>query len=168
MNNRQTLADRLAGQRLARQARLRTLVTRPPRGLRPTGILLCTAGMFLLFSSLVLAGRVIHPPAPTQPKAVPVFNGHPAAVLIVVTATHAPLESVDVRRVCTRTQAGRLHVRFEPGEGSDVRGYLAEGESVWLDEQSAPQSLRDGSQWLRLAAPVAGWVNARYVCTTER
>lgn len=168
MNNRQTLAARLAGQRLARQARLRRLVTRPPRRLNPLGVFLCAAGLCLLFASLALAGRGWHAPAPTQTHPAPANAGHPAARLVVVTATHAPLESVDLRRVCTHTPAGRLHVRFEPGERSEVRGYLAEGETIWLDDQSVPQSLRDGSQWLHLAAPVAGWVNARYVCTTER
>jgi hypothetical protein len=52
-------------------------------------------------------------------------------------------------------------VRFAAGEGSEVRGYLAEGETVQFTTDS--QTIR-GELWLRLSAPIAGWVNAHYLC----
>ena len=44
----------------------------------------------------------------------------------IPTETEAPLLS----QVCTDVPDGQLHVRLAPGEGSAVRGYLAEGETV--------------------------------------
>ncbi len=70
-------------------------------------------------------------------------------------------------KVCTNIPDGRLHVRFTAGDGSEVRGYLAEGESVQVVLDSAgkldSQTIKD-NLWLRISFPIAGWVNARYVC----
>ena len=67
-------------------------------------------------------------------------------------------------KVCTDIPDGRLHVRFTAGEGSEVRGYLAEGEAV----QIAPDTQMIRSEaWQRILSPVAGWVNARYLCKSE-
>ena len=64
-------------------------------------------------------------------------------------------------KVCTNIVGGKLHVRFEPGNRSDVRGYLAEGEIVTIGEEREEQ---DGSLWIELSAPIEGWVNANYLC----
>jgi hypothetical protein len=45
-------------------------------------------------------------------------------------------------KVCTNIVGGKLHVRYEPGNNSDVRGYLAEGEIVFVGEK---REERDGS-----------------------
>jgi hypothetical protein len=70
-------------------------------------------------------------------------------------------------KVCTNIPDGRLHVRFTAGDGSEVRGYLAEGESVQVALDPADkldsQTIKD-NLWLHISFPVAGWVNARYVC----
>ena len=73
-------------------------------------------------------------------------------------------------RVCTDIPDGRLHVRFSSGDGSEVRGYLAEGEAVQiaLDPAGAPDSQTIRSElWLNILSPVEGWVNARYLCKSE-
>ena len=42
-------------------------------------------------------------------------------------------------KVCTDIPDGRLHVRFAAGDGSEVRGYLTEGETVQLRLDSDDQ-----------------------------
>ena len=63
--------------------------------------------------------------------------------------------------VCTSVEGGKLHVRVAAGDGSDVRGYLLDGERVVLDEGN--QNI-EGSQWQKLSSPIEGWVNAKYLC----
>lgn len=68
------------------------------------------------------------------------------------------------RTVCTNIPNGQLHVRFEPGEGSNVRGYLLEGETVILTDE---QVEREGSTWQRISHPIEGWVNTTYLCEKQ-
>ena len=68
--------------------------------------------------------------------------------------------------VCTDIPDGRLHVRFAAGDGSEVRGYLVEGETVQL-APSLDGKMIQGELWLPIVSPVAGWVNARYLCKLE-
>lgn len=71
-------------------------------------------------------------------------------------------EEALTRTVCTNIPNGQLHVRFEPGEGSSVRGYLLEGETVILTDE---QVEREGSTWQRISHPIEGWVNEKYLCS---
>ena len=66
--------------------------------------------------------------------------------------------------VCTGMASGKLHVRVAPGDSSDVRGYLLDGETVILDDES--QTIGE-SQWQKLSSPIIGWVNAKYLCVIE-
>ena len=68
--------------------------------------------------------------------------------------------------VCTDIPNGRLHVRFVAGEKSEVRGYLAEGETVQVAIDPNREMIQ-GDLWLRISSPIAGWVNARYLCKSE-
>ncbi len=68
--------------------------------------------------------------------------------------------------VCTDIPDGRLHVRFAAGEDSEVRGYLAESETVQLAIDSDNEVIQ-GELWLRISSPVAGWVNARFLCKSN-
>ena len=73
-------------------------------------------------------------------------------------------------KVCTNIPDGRLHVRFTPGEGSEVRGYLAEGETVQIvlvSGQTATQTIQD-EQWIKLLSPVEGWSNKIYICEIQK
>ncbi len=70
-------------------------------------------------------------------------------------------------QVCTDIPNGRLHVRFTAGEGSEVRGYLIEGDTVQVSPNPDGGMIQDG-EWLHITSPVAGWVNARYVCQQEK
>jgi len=68
--------------------------------------------------------------------------------------------------VCTDIPDGRLHVRFAAGDGSEVRGYLTEGETIQVAIDSEDKVIQD-EVWKRISFPVAGWVNARYLCKSE-
>jgi hypothetical protein len=67
--------------------------------------------------------------------------------------------------VCTNIPNGKLHVRFDPGDQSEVRGYLTDGESVIL---SGEQKELEKGLWVKLSRPVEGWVNATYLCKAEQ
>ena len=81
-------------------------------------------------------------------------------------ATTAPAAPVAMQ-ICTHIPNGRLHVRFAAGDGSEVRGYLAEGEIVQLAPTPSDKTI-PGEVWLPIAYPIAGWVNARFVCKPEK
>ena len=89
-------------------------------------------------------------PSPTVETAVHTVPAH--------TATPTPL------RVCPDIPDGRLHVRFAAGDGSEVRGYLAEGESVL---PTANTETLKGETWQQISSPIAGLVNTRYLCPSE-
>ncbi len=98
------------------------------------------------------------------------------AVSAAITASHStssPLISSTVpatpvaMQICTHIPNGRLHVRFAAGDGSEVRGYLAEGETVQLAPATDGKTLQ-GELWLPISYPIAGWINARFVCTQEK
>ncbi len=102
----------------------------------------------------------------TTPKIEATITTSPSSTNITSTLMATPVAI----RVCTNIPDGRLHVRFSVGDGSEVRGYLAEGESVQiaLDPAGAPDSQTIRSElWLHILSPVAGWVNARYLCKSE-
>ena len=69
-------------------------------------------------------------------------------------------------KVCTDIPDGRLHVRFAAGDGSEVRGYLTEGETIQVAIDLEDEMIQ-GEVWKRISFPVAGWVNARYLCKSE-
>jgi hypothetical protein len=94
------------------------------------------------------------------------FSASPSASASTNT-TSTSLATPAARLVCTGIPGGRLHVRFAAGDGSEVRGYLAEGETVQVAIGSDEETLQ-GNQWLRISFPIAGWVNARYLCKSEQ
>lgn len=61
-------------------------------------------------------------------------------------------------------------MRFTAGNGGEVRGYLTEGEPVQVALDPAgeleSQIIKD-NLWIRISFPVAGWVNAHYICELE-
>jgi hypothetical protein len=80
----------------------------------------------------------------------------------VATAVMTPrVEPVETITVCTNIPGGKLNVRFSAGEKSDVRGYLAEGETVTL---SGDRKVLDKNTWVKLKSPIEGWVNEIYLC----
>jgi len=80
-----------------------------------------------------------------------------ATLPITATTDHENKSTI----VCTNIPGGKLHVRFEAGDKSDVRGYLAEGEKVTISKDRQEQ---DGNLWVKLSRPIEGWANAKFLC----
>lgn len=163
MTKRAQLEEILAAQRARR--------TRPPapllreRGRDLFGALAVITILVASAAAMFFAVKMTTPKtegtatATTSPSASP-----PASTSTTFMATPVAM------KVCTDIPDGRLHVRFAAGDGSEVRGYLAEGEPVQValtsDGELDLQMIRS-ELWLRILSPVAGWVNARYLCKSE-
>ena len=159
MNTRKQLEEILAAQRTQR-------VHSPVILLRKRGRDLMSALVVMLI--LVASGAAMFFAVNmTTPKADATTTASPSATQLP-NATATPLMATPVAmRVCTDIPLGRLHVRFAAGEGSEVRGYLAESEMVQLELEPAGEVIQ-GETWLRISSPVAGWVNARYLCDLDQ
>ncbi len=88
----------------------------------------------------------------------------PSASITTSTTSPTIMATPVAMMVCTDIPDGRLHVRFAAGDGSEVRGYLTESETVLLASET--ETLQ-GEVWEQITSPVAGWVNARYLCKSE-
>ncbi len=93
------------------------------------------------------------------------FSASPSAS-VSTSATPTIMATPVAMMVCTDIPDGRLHVRFAAGDGSEVRGYLTEGETIQVAIDSEDEVIQD-EVWKRISFPVAGWVNARYLCKSE-
>ena len=130
------------------------------KGLAMVGVLFILLGLGLIFLTLAALVR-ISPSAmpPTQaasPLEIPSATIRPTYPL----PPPQPSPTPSTRVVCV--SIGWVHVRFGPGDDQPVRGYLTEGETVILDSDQG------NGDWMRLSSPVAGWVDARYLCETEK
>ena len=96
-------------------------------------------------------------PAPASLREV----SSPVSVAVTNPATVAVELVEPTATVCTNIPGGKLHVRFEVGDKSDVRGYLSEGETVTISEE---RQEFDGNLWVKLAHPIEGCVNSKYLC----
>ena len=97
----------------------------------------------------------------------PAQTQQPSLTSPVISVEPSPISAstqVLTLKVCTNIVGGKLHVRFEAGNNSDVRGYLAEGEIGTAGEK---REELDGSLWIELSDPIEGWVNAGYLCPTN-
>ena len=113
-----------------------------------------------VFFALQLTTLKAEATATTSPSASPSASASPTIMATPV-----------AMMVCTDIPDGRLHVRFAAGDGSEVRGYLTEGESVQV--ALAPVGELDsqiikGNLWLHITSPIAGWVNAVYICEVQK
>jgi len=96
-------------------------------------------------------------PTSSPTLATPTIVSVTATLSITSTTDHMNKSTI----VCTNIPGGKLNVRFEAGDKSDVRGYLVEGEIVTLSEDYKDL---DGNLWVKLSRPVEGWVNAEFLC----
>jgi len=156
MKSRAELEEILAAQRVRRRSA-------PPlrrRGRDLAGalavILILTASAAAMFFAAQLTTPKTEGTATASPSASPSAYGTSAFTTVPATPV--------VMQVCTDIPDGRLHVRFAAGNGSEVRGYLAEGEAVQLALESKKIQ---GEVWQRITSPIAGWVSARYLCKQE-
>jgi hypothetical protein len=159
MTTRKQLEETLAAQR-ARRSR----ILPPIRPLRKNGGGLAGARMMLVIVA-ASGAAMFFALGITTPEAGTAITASPSASSLL-TPTTVPATPV-TKQVCTHIPNGRLHVRFAAGEGSEVRGYLAEGETIQLAPATDGRTLQ-GELWLPISYPIAGWVNARFVCTQEK
>jgi len=94
------------------------------------------------------------------PTFVPSQETPSPTAIFTLTASPSPI-TVTTVTVCTNIPGGKLNVRFAPGDKSEVRGYLAEGEIVQLGEE---QKDLDVTTWVKLSSPIEGWVNQKFLC----
>lgn len=158
---------RVAAQR-ARTLRLRSPA--PPlreRGRHLVGVLAVIAILVASGAAMFFAVNITTPKTDVTATVSPSLSpsASPSA------STSIPIIATPVAMmVCTDITDGRLHVRFAAGRGSEVRGYLTEGEAVQIalasDDELNSQMIQS-DLWLRISSPIAGWVNARYLCKSE-
>jgi hypothetical protein len=163
MISRAQLEEQLAQQRARRKSTKRPT---PRKGSKLVSVLVVLA---ILFSSGAAFEYIVR--APASDAITPVVVVTETILPSVSPSKRIPPASVTspipaIMQVCTNIPQGRLHVRFAAGEGSDVRGYLAEGEEVQIAiaNSTVESQTIQGELWLRLLSPVAGWVNAHYLC----
>ena len=144
MSNRQAIEACFTEQRKKREAalvKLQVALSAKQRMKHPSpfALLFLVLALFIVGTALALPEfEQMARPSMDLPE---LFDA-PTTVLVVVTAignvatpelafdlptvTTAP----DLRHVCTGVPGGHLHVRLTPGQGSEVRGYLIDGETV--------------------------------------
>ena len=147
----------------ARRNASRKLVASPRRknkGQAVMGVLFILLGLGLIFLTLAALVRLSPSVMPPTQAASPLEI--PSATIRPATATPPPQPSPTLSSRVVCFSIGWVHVRFGPGDDQPVRGYLAEGETVVLDSDQG------NGDWMRLSSPVAGWVDARYLCETEK
>jgi hypothetical protein len=155
MTTRKQLEEILAIQRAQRAHSPTTLLRKRLRNLFSVlaVIVILIASGTALFFAVQLTTPKTDATAVASPSAFPV----PSTTSTTIMATPVAM------MVCTDIPNGRLHVRFAAGEGSEVRGYLAEGETVQLALEPNNQMIQS-ELWQRISSPIAGWVNVRYLC----
>jgi hypothetical protein len=167
MTTRTQLEETLAAQR-TRRNRNRPLVAHHKKGRGLISALMVIAVIAASGTAMYLAVTLTAPNMDARATTSPSVNA-PTGIAIypAVSMSPAATDAAVIMQVCTDVPNGRLHVRFAAGEGSEVRGYLIEGETVQVSRNSDGRMIQDG-QWLHISSPVAGWVNARYVCKQEQ
>ncbi len=91
------------------------------------------------------------------------------APALTETASSIPPAGSFTAHVCTNVPNGFLSIRAQPGEGTAVNAWLAEGQQAQLAVKNGvilAITLGDGSVWNQLEKP-DGWANARYLCGVE-
>lgn len=78
-------------------------------------------------------------------------------LLLLVTLACARIGPAPTWMVCTGLPDGFLYVRYSPRADGPIRGVLPEAAHV------VPTGQRSGD-WLLLRAPLAGWVDAKFIC----
>ena len=158
MTTRAQLEEILAAQRAQRTHSPATLLRKRGRDL--VSVLAVIVILIASGAAMFFAVQLTTPKTDATAVAPPSASPAPSATSTTIMVTPVAM------MVCTDIPNGRLHVRFAAGEGSEVRGYLAEGETVQLALEPNNQMIQ-AELWQRISAPIAGWVNARYLCKSE-
>jgi hypothetical protein len=129
-------------------------------------ILMITA--LLLFSSLactLTAHMTSSPELPTEEPFATIESTTTATIPATEMQFPSPTKTPSYQSgtVCFdgNLDSGNLRVRACPGLACKEVGLLTDGDSVSTNNEYQET---DGSTWLRLLAPIEGWVNGRYIC----
>jgi len=156
MTTRKQLEEILAAQRAQRTHSPATRkIGRDLLSVLAVIVILIASGAAMFF-----AVQLTTPKTDATAVALPSASPAPSATSTTIMVTPVAM------MVCTDIPNGRLHVRFAAGEGNEVRGYLAEGETVQFALEPAGEVIK-GALWQYISSPIAGWVNARYLCKSE-
>ena len=151
------LKSTLALQRARRTSLRKSTISTLPRRSRKGWV-----GVVVVFG-LALLGlmRLRSIPVSSAPALSQTVTIFPSATFepIVSMAIPSPSLTPVTRIVCA--SVGWVHVRFAPGDDQPVRGYLTEGETVFLDSEQSTD------MWAHLSFPISGWVDARFLCEAE-
>ena len=158
MTTRAQLEEILAAQRAQRTHSPATLLRKRGRDL--VSVLAVIVILIASGAAMFFAVQLTTPKTDATAVAPPSASPAPSATSTTIMVTPVAM------MVCTDIPNGRLNVRFAAGEGSEVRGYLAEGETVQLALEPAGEVIQ-GELWQYISSPIAGWVNARYLCKSE-
>jgi len=158
MTTRAQLEEILAAQRAQRTHSPATLLRKRGRDL--VSVLAVIVILIASGAAMFFAVQLTTPKTDATAVAPPSASPAPSATSTTIMVTPVAM------MVCTDIPNGRLHVRFAAGEGSEVRGYLAEGETVQLAIEPAGEVIQ-AELWQYISSPIAGWVNARYLCKSE-
>ncbi len=154
MKSRAELEELLAAQRAQRRSV-------PPSRRRGRNLL----GVFAVVFILLASGAAMYFAVQlTTPELTSTATASSSPVSSITNTLTTLMATPIVMRVCTDIPDGRLHVRFAVGDGSEVRGYLTENETVL--PTSNTETVK-GEIWQQITSPIAGWVNARYLCPSE-
>jgi hypothetical protein len=152
------LKSTLALQRARRASLCKSTISTLPRRSRK-GLVGVVVVFGLALLGLLMLGNIPASGTPILPQTANLSapaTAHPATV---ITQSISPSPTPISRVVCA--SVGWVHVRFAPGDDQPVRGYLTEGETVLLDNDS------DNNAWAHLSFPISGWVDAHFLCDTE-
>ncbi len=141
---------------LGKQRQRRQVVHQPgpPTSSRKRNGTLIMIGLVLLLSGTTIFFNLLTSHTETsQPS-------NTSASAMAMSETPAGISRLISMQVCTNIQDGRMNVHFQPGAGSEIRGYLHEAEAVQVLEQRSTS----GGSWLHLVHPIDGWANARLLC----
>ncbi len=120
--------------------------------------------MIVLMFVISIAGAYEYVTLTYHPEASPLPVSASASLETVIPTNIMLTATPATGKVCTNVPQGRLHVRVAPGEGNVEVGYLTEGEAVTIITNVQPQTAPDGGTWIKISAPLSGWVNQTYVC----
>jgi len=137
----------------------------PSPALRGRDLLFALAVILTLIAMAGAAVLFALPLTTPKPETTATISPSASPSAIISTNTAPAFMATPVAmKVCTNIPDGRLHVRFAAGDGSEVRGYLTEDETVLLASET---ETIQGEVWQQITSPITGWVNARYLCKSE-
>jgi hypothetical protein len=160
--NKDELKAKLEEQRKWREHHPSPAAPKPRRSIAPLAL------AFFFVPSMLYAAWALAPYFSSNETApVPLETNTSASLVSAATAASTEQTTITMTVCAGGFDTAKLHVRFAAGLKGDVRGYLAEGETVIvpLGERGEPiTKLMDDVRWTFIRSPIIGWVSASHLC----